>query len=133
MITLGRSNKGYPTAWESGGGRTNTGEAQIICDSKGNAKTPLIKRGHANGNHALFILNKGDMVVRGQRHRGDFRITIYRVLSFDNCEVVDSFQNGEWGNGYPSAFANAVEAAKGKMACYHCSCVHFESRHKSAV
>lgn len=81
-ILIEKTKKGYPALWEQGGGYTNTGEAQIVCDSKGKPKKPVyIRRAGqlANREHALFIVEPGDIVVRANHHREDFQIEILQV------------------------------------------------------
>ena len=137
--------KGYPAAWEVGGGYTNTGEASIICDRNGQPKEAIYirRRGHlANDRHALILVNRGDYIVKAWQHRGDFLVKIYQVIDFereaekysDGVEAVNMysfirekyrFDRGEWSPDLPEFLEAAVEAAKDKALCYHCRCVHY--------
>jgi len=138
-VLLTRTKKGYPAVWEEGGGYTNTGEAQIICTSIGSAKKPVYIRraGHlANSNDALFILEKGDVLISAEHHRGDFTIHLYRwngeIKKDDNeneyavFSLLAEFSQGEWDNEkIAETFAAAIAAAKEKALCYHCREPHY--------
>lgn len=85
-IKIEKTKKGYSALWEQGGGYTNTGEAQIVCDSQGNPKKPVyIRRAGqlANREHALFIIESGDIIIRANHHREDFNIEILQVEKFE--------------------------------------------------
>ena len=91
-IEIERTKKGYPALWEAGGGYTNTGEATIIASPSGCPKKPVYvrRRGHlANGQHALFILEKGDYIIKCNHHREDFNIYIYKILQFKTEKFVE--------------------------------------------
>ena len=65
-LTVERTAKGLPALWECGGGYTSTGYAQVIAGENGEMLTPgYIPRGGplANGNHALFVVGEGTVVV----------------------------------------------------------------------
>jgi len=128
-----RSNSGLPVFWESGGGMSNTGHADIICDATGNKKVPIfIRTGGelAIGKHALFVVNPGDVIVKLRRHHRDYTIEIYRVVSIckeedgrvvGEVECVAKYDCGEWDNfDVPLLYSCAVEAAKQKSHIYHC-------------
>ena len=85
-IQAEKTKKGYPALWEQGGGYTNTGEAQIVCDSQGRPKKPVyIRRAGqlANREHALFIIQPGDVIIRANHHREDFSIEVLQVKGFE--------------------------------------------------
>lgn len=85
MMKIERTKKGFPALWECGGGYTNTGEATIIASSNGAPKKPVYvrRRGHlANGQHALFILEKGDYIIECNHHRRDFNIYVHKITDF---------------------------------------------------
>lgn len=136
-VIVETTKKGYPAMWESGGGYTNTGEAIIIAGPEGEPKTPIYirKRGDlANGQHALFIVSKGDIVVEANHHRKDFEISIYRISSFTDdddgfkyayLEKIHHFSRGEWDIDPPEDFEDAIEASMGKATCYHCRESHY--------
>lgn len=81
-MRLEKSKKGLPVAWERGGGATRTGAATIIAGPKGEALVPLYVRTRgdlSNGDHALFVVDKGCLVIRADHHRGDFGVSVYRI------------------------------------------------------
>jgi len=85
------TQKGFPALWESGGGYTNTGEAQIICASDGAPKKPIYirRRGQlANKEHALFAIKDGDVVITANHHRDDFEIVVYAIWDIDDEEII---------------------------------------------
>lgn len=122
------SKKGIPCLWEKGGGYSNTGEAQLICDNKGFAKKPIyIKKGGelACKEHALIPVKVGDVVVRASHHRGDFNIEVLQIKSIQgeeaHLELINSFSQGEWDNEQDYWHSSpVVEAAQEKAMDYHC-------------
>ena len=122
------SKSGIPCLWETGGGRTNTGESQIICDSVGSPKIPIYvrRKGHlANLNHALIPIFEGYYIIDATHQRADFEISIAKILQISenleiSCNVVNRFYNGEWDNPLPQYLIPAVEAATKKAMMYHC-------------
>lgn len=76
------TKKGYHALWEQGGGYTNTGHARIICRADGKPKSPVYIRQRgtlACEEHALFIINPGDVVIDADHHRGDYFIRVMRI------------------------------------------------------
>jgi len=74
------SKRGIPCLWESGGGATNTGDAQIIAHGDGLRITPIYinRRGHLScGDHALIPVGQCDVVIVADHHRGDFNIQCF--------------------------------------------------------
>lgn len=131
-LQIERTKKGYPAFWESGGGYTNTGEATIIANKNGQPKEAIYvrRRGHlANGEHALFILEVGDYIIKAFHHREDFEIVILKVLDFEEetavAEQVNCFSRGEWDAKLSASLEAAVQAAMKKATCYHCRRPHF--------
>lgn len=127
------TKSGLPAAWEKGGGMSNTGYAQIIAGPNGQPKKPVYirRRGSlANGDHALFIVAPGDIIVQASHHRKDFDIGVYRIVKIDLEERVAfidmliSFGMGEW-DGDPAPFQAAIDAAMEKATCYHCRSPHY--------
>ena len=122
-----RTKRGLPALWERGGGYSNTGEATIIASSNGEPMRPVYIRGRGHltwGNHALFVVREGMVVVEANHHRLDFEITVSRIVGIDGdearTEVIARFSEGEWEPELPSQFDAAVKAAKAKAVCYHC-------------
>mgnify|MGYP001307782489 CR=1 FL=1 len=139
-IKIEKTKKGFPCLWESGGGFTNTGEATIIASPSGGPKKPVYvrRRGHlANAHHALVILEVGDYIIKCNHHRGDFEITVYKIVNFEEVkkkEVTETyavveqenyFSMGEWDAELPASLEAAVQAAMQKATCYHCREPHF--------
>jgi len=127
------TKKGYPAAWEAGGGMTNTGDADIICGRKGEALNPVYIRGRGDlccNNHALFIVSVGFHKISADHHRGDFNISIHSVVSAPmheepTWELLFSFSRGEWDKEPPAFLDAAISAATEKATCYHCREPHY--------
>ena len=84
-IKIERTKKGFPALWEQGGGYTNTGEAIVIASSSGDPKKPVyIRRAGqlANREHALIVIQPGDVIIRANHHREDFNLEILQVEKF---------------------------------------------------
>lgn len=133
-LGIDRTRRGLPAAWEAGGGRMNTGDATIVAGPQGEPLRPLYIRGRghlANGSHALFAVRPGFHVIQADHHRGDFAITVYRLVALDmeageaEAEVVARYDRGEWEPPLPPHLEAAVEAAQAKARCYHCRHVHY--------
>jgi hypothetical protein len=146
-IEIERTKKGYPALWEEGGGMTNTGFAQIVANPDGSPKHPVYirRRGTlANTEHALFIVSKGDLVIKTDHHRKDFNTNVYRIANITEEEaelqLIASYQQGEWDNNeieeameavkqnkFHSFYdiAMAIITAEQKATCYHCREPHF--------
>ncbi len=133
-IRIELTKKGYPALWEGGGGYTNTGDASIVCNKDGSSKKPVYirRKGHlANMEHALFIVDIGDIYIIAEHHRRDFNISVYRIISinreekFAEAEKICCFSEGEWDVEPPQQLEAAIEAAKKKATCYHCREPHY--------
>jgi len=131
-IPIERSRTGLPCLWEQGGGSTNTGWVQIVATADGSPKRPIYirRRGSlSNGEHALFVVREGDVVVEADHHRQDFCVEIARISAIRDeeaiLEPVAVFDEGEWVPELPEALKPAVEAACEKAVCYHCREPHF--------
>lgn len=125
------TKNGMPALWEYGGAMTNSANCVIIGDKNANRKKPVFIRtgGHlSNDNHALFILNKDDIVVVGTRAHGDYTFMILKYISFEKIkgdgigefEVINHFSEGQWDSELEAKYNNIIEAAKTKMGKYHC-------------
>jgi hypothetical protein len=139
---LVKTKRGLPALWECGGGMSNTGDARIICDSQGNRKKPLFIRtgGHlALDNHALFLVEEGDIVVDVYRHHSDYDITVKRIAKINQdtegrliaeLEIIAHFSDGEWDNeDIAEKYKDAINSATEKSRCYHCREPHFYTQH----
>ena len=156
-ILLERTRKGLPALWEQGGGYSNTGEAQIIANPDGSPKKPVYirRRGElANREHALFVVEKGDIVILSNHHRRDFHHRIFRIAMVEEeeatLELVAEYSAGEWSGEEGvkiekeidalmegqyidvqhdlSPLLNAVLNAEGKATCYHCREPHHAAK-----
>ena len=125
------TKNGMPAMWECGGAMTNSADCTIIGDKNANRKKPVFIRtgGHlSNDNHALFILNKNDIIVVGTRAHSDYTFLILKYISFEKVngngigefEVLNHFSEGQWDNEFDNKFTDIIEAAKIKMKRYHC-------------
>lgn len=85
-IDLTISKSGIPCLFESGGAWTNTSSAQIIADSKGNAKTPLYIFKHGdlcNKNHAVIPVEVNDLVFIAEGTREAVSTLAYRITDIN--------------------------------------------------
>ena len=125
------TKNGMPALWECGGAMTNSANCVIIGDRNANRKKPVFVRtgGHlSNDNHALFILNKDDIIIVGTRAHGDYTFMILKYISFEKIkgdgigefEVLNHFSEGQWDSELEPKYSNILDAAKTKMGKYHC-------------
>jgi len=126
------SKSGLPCLWETGGGYTNSGQAQVICAADGSAKRTIYVRRRgtlACGSHALVPVEVGDYVIVADHHRKDYHITVSRIVELTDEDAllkqVYCFSMGEWDTEIPYSLVPAVDAAAEKAACYHCREPHF--------
>lgn len=134
QITIERTKKGLPALWEYGGGKTNTGNSQIIANADGSPKKPVyIRRSGtlANSDHALFIITPGDLIIQAYHHRKDFTIRVFRIAGIREdedtaiLEQIFLYDMGEWDIEPPEYLLPAIEAAREKATCYHCRSPHY--------
>ena len=123
-----RTKKGFPALWEAGGGYTNTGEATIIASPSGAPKKPVYvcRRGHlANREHALFIIEKGDYIIKCNHHRRDFNIYIYKIIDFktekyfveeDYFVFVEEIDEEEFVERYGKTYAEYIEKKSSEIS-----------------
>lgn len=137
-----KTKKGHFADWEGGGGMTNTGNAEIVCNSDGSSKCPIYVRtgGHlSNGHHALFIVKEGDVSIRIDRHSSEYRIKIYKYLSFseedEQCfaELELVWQNDGYESEIPAVYQNAVEVGMKKSRDYHCRIPYYTTTTKESL
>lgn len=127
-LKIEKSKRGIPCLWERGGGYSNTGESQLICDKNGWQKKPIYIRKSGSlacEEHALIPVTKNDVVVRASHHRGDFNIEVLQIKLIQgeeaHLELINSFSNGEWENNKDYWHESpVVEAAQQKALDYHC-------------
>ena len=128
-INIETSKRGLPCVWEQGGGFSNTGDAVIICNSKGGRKKPLYIRQRGDlscKQHALVVIQKGDIIIEASHHREDFDIYVWRITGLDlaleiaNLELINLYSRGEWDDENIECYSDAVDAAVEKATEYHC-------------
>lgn len=131
-LRIERTKSGYPALWENGGSATNTGEATIIAGANGRRKKAIyIKRkGHlSNGNHALIVVEAGDVIVKSYHKRKDFWTRVFQIKSFDGeyavAELIYEFRDGQWNCCPPASLQPAITAGMEKATCYHCRSAHW--------
>jgi hypothetical protein len=125
-MIIEKTKSGLPAVWESGGGYTNTGEAIIISDANSQPKKPIYVKtsGHlANKQHALFALQKNDIVVELFRHRDDYKIKIYQ-FDGEKLQEIARYESGEWEGDWQK-YEKVIIAAVEKSKCYHCREPHY--------
>jgi len=134
MATAKRSKSGLPTLTENGGGSTNTGMAMIICGSEGQPLAPLfVPRGYSNGDHAIFAVHIGNVIVRAEHSKAGESVTLNRITAIhpddgsDKANAVIEEPIGSYENGDSDTdnFTMAMSAALEKSKCYHCREPHF--------
>ena len=132
QYSVGRSKSGLPTITESGGGATNTGNADVICGPNGEKVKPLfVPRGYSNGDHALFVARVGMHIVSASHSRRGESATVYKITAIGDgdrqddlvTDVVGEYEDGD-GN-IPDFLQAAVDAALEKSHCYHCRSAYF--------
>lgn len=119
--------------FESGGGKTHTGEAVIVCDVEGRPLRPVevFTKGHlANSDHARFLERRAVEITVNHFHQ--VRITKYQYMEGDKDKSVyisdDVLWEGKMGNlpkTYLGRFETAVNVAYQKCRCYHCREPHY--------
>jgi len=146
-IEIEKTKRGSPALWERGGGYTNTGFAQIVANPDGSPKHPVYirRRGTlANAEHALFIVQPGDLIIQAEHHREDFNINVYRITNITEeeakLELLANYSQNQWDNEEIEEAMEAVKQnnnhslyniayailiAKEKATCYHCREPHY--------
>lgn len=138
QILVETTKSGLPAFWECGGACSNTGDAVCVSDKNGFAKKPLFVRtkGHlSNDDHALFVLNKGDVICQVFLSRNEKEIHLYKVEGF---EKADFFQqvgiNCLDGTRHVAnvseiemtdTYEKLVSATLRKAKSYHCRSAYF--------
>jgi hypothetical protein len=117
------TRQGFPAIWEYGGSYQYEGESQIICDSNGNRMKPMFIPKHTrnNSNHALFIVRKGDYIIKCKHHRFEYIIQVLRVEGIyqDYLECVLEYETSTNAD-IPDFLKSAVNAAIRKAGMYKC-------------
>lgn len=123
--------------WECGGGFSSTGKAQLVASADGGKIKPIYIRTRgqlACDNHALFVVQLGDLIVQANHHRFDFNILIGKIVKFEidqfgrkfaRLNSINYFSQGEWETNLTENFVELVKAAKNKATDYHCRSVYW--------
>jgi len=138
IIGLERTRSGRPAKFEAGGALSQIlGRATIVCGPHGEKMLPtyIKKTGpRAMGDHALFVVFVGTLIVEVERVKDVFNVSVLKIKSIVEKEgkfeavVVKILEcdGGEWDKEHlRDRFADAIEAAKKKSGCYHCREVHY--------
>lgn len=132
-MKIEKSKRGIPCVWESGGAYSNTGSSTIICTKGGDKKAAIyVKRSGdlACGCHALIPIQPEDVVIFASQHRGDFIISLHKIIKIDEDDAelseFNEFSAGEWNSSnIPFLYESAINAAKEKAIAYHCKSAYF--------
>jgi len=141
--------KGLPAYRESGGGMSNTGEATLVAWKNWEKKKAIYERSKwhlSNENHALFVLNKGDIILNITRQdNNDWgnNLTLDRVVSLNPQEEKAKVENvidtqyeekkkgdravitiKDWDK-IDDSLSDLISAAYNKVNCYHCRNSHY--------
>lgn len=129
-IEVETSKSGLSCLWECGGGWSNTGSAQIICDRFGNAKKAIYvpTRGNlCNDGHALIPVTVGDIVIDVEQRHGNHEVSVWKILKIEDGKAVLQFL--EYVNNIrldtETVYHNAIIAAMEKASDYHCRSVYY--------
>jgi len=121
---------------EEGGGKSNTGDATIVCGLSGKALKPYYVPGGGHlscGIHAYFAVPEAVVTVNADRHHDDVRISINRHeiqrtanngIAYIRSKKLWSGQPDELPNAF-MRYEDAVNAAVAKSGCYHCRHAHY--------
>jgi hypothetical protein len=85
-LLLDTTKSGKAALWESGGGKTNTGEAVLITGRKGERVRPYFLRYQgrlACDNHALMPVVPGSYIIQASRYYDSTKLTIKRVVRIE--------------------------------------------------
>lgn len=120
-----RETEYYITAYECGGGATNTGLAEIICGEGGEKLKPIeiYTEGHlSNKTHAKF--RERNLVCVTSTKRGSITMTesyFYKHYDILTIRTEEFWKGNIWDLPVSySMFRLAVEAAHDKAGVYHC-------------
>lgn len=130
IIKFNLSKSNIPTLTESGCGMTNTGEARIIANNKGNEKKAIyvFTKGHRScADHAIIPIQKDDIIVEAYRQRDNYLIQLNQIQSInipkEEVKVREICTwNSEKNAQIPSKclpFKRAINAAIEKTNIYH--------------
>jgi hypothetical protein len=125
---------------ESGGGRTNTGDARVVCGLNGEPLRPVLRGFHSCGVHAMYYVHAA-LTVSYDRHWSNGTGEVH-LVGVDRAAEVGVYrkkifaftgENVSAGEGWevhdPTSKCDfPLEAAKAVVAksrCYHCREAHY--------
>lgn len=124
---------------ETGGSKTHTGEATIVCKGNGEPHPKYIRiTKHANGRH-MRVVAKGACEIRVLRREGMIELAIsYANAEFGKDETyLFSIYEDHWEHNLkyyiPKRFDNlrpAITKAIEKSFCYHCRHIHYGGKNE---
>ena len=134
-INVEETRTGRPCVWEEGGGRTRSGHAVLVTDSKGEPLKPLYVQGkgiRVCSKHALMPLVEGGYVIAVEYKGPQGLLEVYQAvlceespgLELQLVQSVDGLQDPPQGI-LPSFLYKAVSAAWRKARMYHCRSVTY--------
>lgn len=137
-ILLERTRSGRPAKFESGGATSSTvGSAVLVCGPHGEKMLPTYTRKagpRANGEHGLFVVFPGALIVEAIRGITGCTISVFKIKEIlekeGKCEALAvkilECDGGVWDRVHlRERFADVIAAAKRKTNCYHCREVHY--------
>lgn len=115
-----------PVLWESGGSTSaDAGMAVVICNVDGSKKRPICIADDPNGDHASFLIQKGDVVIQAGYDGWRQECFIDRIAEIvDGEAVLEGINNLDYCEGWRFPLdvdlREAVEAAFAKMRHLNC-------------
>lgn len=129
------TKSGLPSLWEQGGAIGTVGYSQIICRQDGLPKTFTFapqKGNLACGQHALFVLIPGDIVINIASslvthtviHGLIMRIRSLATKNVALAEIINVFKDGRWLSE-TGPLTEAVSSAIAKSFDLNCHSIYF--------
>lgn len=128
-LRLNKTKKGAIYLWESGGRIKGKIRSTIIADKNMEKKTPLYSTASETRDgykYAKIPIIEGDLIVKVFcDYRFNLSIIIYRVVDIIEdfrsekdelinkavCDIIDSYNNGEWDNSEHLEYKDMINAA----------------------
>ncbi|MBP5215789.1 MAG: hypothetical protein J6039_04450 [Alphaproteobacteria bacterium] len=121
---------GLVALWESGGGMTHTGNAQIIVKPDGEKPLAVYipHKGQLScGNHALIPVQPYWYLISTTRWRDEIEHKVYKIARISKIgdphvelTLINKFDKGEWDTPPESFLEKAIQTAEDKCKIYHC-------------
>lgn len=126
------TKRGLTAVWESGGINShNNGEAVLVAHPDGAPKVPIFIKYHPdlNGDHALFVVDRGDLVALAVRSGDDLAVGVYEITGFADDAVAVTARcrmlNNDWDRTPMPYLLPLIRAIKEKMECRNCGRAFF--------